>query len=148
MGKESETRKLQILHLNTGKIEQVPGSDGFFSPRWSPDGRYIAALSLDQRQVRLYNLSSQTWSTLRVTSGADPIWSTDSRWLFVHGALDAAQPIERISISDGRVDQVVRLADSRQNDAVDYVFGGLNQDNHPMIRARVFTGNFYTLDLQ
>jgi Tol biopolymer transport system component/DNA-binding winged helix-turn-helix (wHTH) protein len=148
MGKENAPRKLQILHLDSGQVEAVPASDGLFSPRWSPDGRYILALSLDQRQVRLFNVASQTWTTLPVSSGADPIWAADSRSVFVHASLDPDQPIDRIWIPDGRVQQIVRLADSRENDAVDYVFGGLTPDDRPLIRARIFTGNFYSLDLK
>lgn len=38
---------IQILDLNTHQISTIPGSERLFSPRWSPDGRYIAALSVD-----------------------------------------------------------------------------------------------------
>ena len=148
MGKENAARTLHILHLATNQLELVPGSDGLFSPRWSPDGRYIAALSLDQRQVRLYTLATHTWTTLLVPSGADPVWSSDSRSLFLHASLDPAQPIDRVSIPEGHVDEVVRLADSRANDAVDFVFGGLTSDNRPLIRSRVYTGNVYAMDLR
>ena len=148
MGKENAARTLNLLHLATGAVEQVPGSDGLFSPRWSPDGRYIAALTLDQRQVRLYTVATRTWTTLAVPSGADPVWSSDSRFLFLHASLDPEQPIERVSIPDGHVEEIVRLADSRTNDAVDFVFGGLTRDNRPMIRSRSFTGNFYSMDLK
>jgi Tol biopolymer transport system component/DNA-binding winged helix-turn-helix (wHTH) protein len=148
MGKENAPRKLQVLHLDTGQVNAVPGSDGLFSPRWSPDGRYIVALSLDQRQVRLFTVATQSWTTLPVASGADPIWAADSKSVFVHASLDPDQPIDRISVPDGRVQQIARLADSRENDAVDYVFGGLTPDSRPLIRARIFTGNFYSLDLK
>ena len=148
MGKEGGARTLRLLHLANGQVEEVPGSDGLFSPRWSPDGRYIAALTLDQRQVRLFNVATRSWTTLPVASGADPIWSSDSRYLFLHGSLDPAQPIDRVSIPDGHVEQIVRLSDSRENDAVDYVFCGLTVDNRPLIRARVFTGNIYAIDLK
>ncbi len=147
MGKDNSNRSLHRVNVANGAIEQIPGSSGLFSPRCSPDGRFIAALSLDQRQVRLYTVASHTWTTLSVSSGADPIWSPDSRYLYLHASLDPAQPIDRISIPDGHVDEIVRLADSREHDAVDYVFGGLTLDNRPLIRARVFTGNFYSLDL-
>ena len=148
MGQDNPARALTIVHLVTGAVEQVSGSNGLFSPRWSPDGRYIAALSLDQRQVRVFTVANQSWKTLAVPSGADPVWSADSRYLFIHASLDPAQPIDRVSIPDGQVNQIVRLADARRNDAVDYVFGGLTLDNRPLIRARVFTGNFYSLDLE
>jgi len=147
MGKEAAERTVQILNLGTHHIDTVPNSDGLFSPRWSPDGRYIAALSLDQRQVRLYSFGDRTWRALPVDSGADPVWSSDSRFIYVHARLDAAQPIDRISIPEGRVEQVIRLADPGRDGAVDFVFGGLTPDNRPLIRERIFTGNFYSLDL-
>jgi len=148
MGKDNATRTLDTVDVATGALQEIPNSNGLFSPRWSPDGRYIAALTVDQRQVRLYTVATRTWTTLAVPSGADPVWSPDSRYLFLHASLDPAQPIDRVSIPDGHVDEVVRLADSREHDAVDYVFGGLSQDNRPLIRARIFTGNFYSLDLK
>jgi Tol biopolymer transport system component/DNA-binding winged helix-turn-helix (wHTH) protein len=148
MGNEGAERRLNILDLKTGTITAVPGSEGLFSPRWSPDGRYIAALTLDQRQVRLYSVATQSWTTLNVPSGADPVWSADSKSLFVHASLDPSQPIDRIAIPGGQVEQIVRLADSRANDAVDFVFGGLSTDDRPLVRARVFTGNFYSLELK
>ena len=148
MGKENAARTLDILQLDTNKIDEVPGSNNLFSPRWSPDGRWIAALTLDQRQVRLFDVASRTWTTLPVPSGADPVWSSDSRFLYIHASLDPAQPIDRVSIPDGHVTELVRLADSRQNDAVDFVFGGLTQQNEPLIRARVFTGNIFSMDLR
>ncbi len=148
MGKDNANRTLDTVDVATGALQEIPNSNGLFSPRWSPDGRYIAALTLDQRQARLYTVATHTWTTLAVPSGADPVWSPDSRYLFLHASLDPAQPIDRVSIPEGHVDEVVRLADSREHDAVDYVFGGLTQDNRPLIRARIFTGNFYSLDLK
>jgi Tol biopolymer transport system component/DNA-binding winged helix-turn-helix (wHTH) protein len=148
MGKDNATQTLHTIDLASGALQEVPSSNGLFSPRWSPDGRYIAALSLDQRQARLYTVATHTWTTLAVPSGADPIWSPDSRYLFIHASLDPAQPIDRVTIPNGHVDQIVRLADSREHDAVDYVFCGLTLDNRPLIRSRIFTGNFYSLDLQ
>ena len=148
MGKDNAARTLNIIDVASGAMQEIPGSTGLFSPRWSPDGHYIAALSLDQRQVRLYTVATRTWTTLTVGSGADPIWSPDSHYLFLHASLDPAQPIDRVTIPDGHVDEIVRLADSREHDAVDYVFSGLTLDNRPLIRARIFTGNFYSLDLK
>jgi Tol biopolymer transport system component len=148
LGKENSKRTLDIVNLKTGKIEEVPGSDGLFSPRWSPDGKYIAALTLDQRQVRLYDLASKTWKTLPGDSGADPAWSSDSRYLYVHRSLDPSQPIDRIAIPGGQMQELIKLAGSSEGDAVDYVFVGLTQDDMPLIRARTYTGNMYSMQLK
>ena len=148
MGKESGARTLSLLNLQTKAVTEVPGSANLFSPRWSPDGRYIAALTLDQRSVRLFDVAHATWTTLAVRSAADPVWSSDSRFLFVHASLDPGQPIDRLAIPDGKVQEVIRLADSQSSDAIDYVFVGLTRDNTPLVRTRVFTGNIYYLDLK
>ncbi|WP_058187514.1 winged helix-turn-helix domain-containing protein [Terracidiphilus gabretensis] len=148
LGKESSERTLDIVNLKTGKIEVIPGSDGLFSPRWSPDGRYIAALTLDQRQVRLYDVAAKTWKTLPGDSGADPAWSSDSRYLYVHRSLDPSQPIDRIAIPGGQMQELIKLAGSSEGDAVDYVFVGLTQDDMPLIRARTYTGNMYSMQLK
>jgi Tol biopolymer transport system component/DNA-binding winged helix-turn-helix (wHTH) protein len=148
LGKENSERTLDIVNLKTGKIDPIQGSQGLFSPRWSPDGRYIAALTLDQRQVRLYDVSAKTWKTLPGDSGADPAWSSDSRYLYVHRSLDAEQPIDRIAIPGGQIQELIKLAGSSEGDAVDYVFVGLTQDDMPLIRARTYTGNIYSMQLK
>ncbi|MDE1163000.1 MAG: winged helix-turn-helix domain-containing protein [Acidobacteriaceae bacterium] len=148
LGKENAERGINLLHLDTGKTEPLPNSQGLFSPRWSPDGHYLAALTLDQREVRLYNFATKSWTTITSDSGADPVWSSDSRFLYVHASLDPSQPIERISIPDGKVTVLVRLADSRAHGAVDYVFSGLAPGDVPLIRTRIFTGNLFSLDLK
>jgi len=38
---------VHILHLATGQVETVPGSEGLFAPQWSPDGRHATAMALD-----------------------------------------------------------------------------------------------------
>src|SRR4029077_10973195 len=39
-GQKSDIR---ILDLKTRQVTTIPGSDGKYSPRWSPDGRYLVA---------------------------------------------------------------------------------------------------------
>lgn len=147
LGKESEARTLHILNLGTQQLELLPNSDGLFSPRWSPDGQYIAALSLDQREVMLFNVTTRQWKKLAVHSGADPVWAADSHSLYLHEALDPAHPIDKISVPDGKIQQLIRLSYSPENDAVGYIFAGLTADDQPLIVERTFTGNVYSLQL-
>ncbi len=57
-------RSLRILDLDSGKVSDVPGSNGLYSPRWSPNGRYVAALTRSKTDVRIFDLQTQQWSTL------------------------------------------------------------------------------------
>jgi Tol biopolymer transport system component/DNA-binding winged helix-turn-helix (wHTH) protein len=147
MGKENGPRNLQILDLATGKATEIPGSDGLFSPRWSPDGKYIAALSLDQRRLMIYTVASKSWATLATTSVADPVWSEDSRAIYIHAFMAETQPIYRVSVPDGRLEQIADLSAFRAGDTEDYFFVGITPENQPLVRARTATGNMYSLDL-
>jgi WD40 repeat protein len=71
-----------------------------FSPRWSPDGRYLAALAHDSLRLLLYEFSSKRWRPL-IDSGkfvAYPSWSRDSAFLFVEESTTRV----RVRIADGR----------------------------------------------
>jgi serine/threonine protein kinase/Tol biopolymer transport system component len=76
---------IQILDLEKGQLTSVPGSKGLFSPRWSPDGRYLAALSYDSLRLLLYEFSSQRWKPLldHRTALSYPSWARDGDHLFV-----------------------------------------------------------------
>ena len=147
MGDEGEPRSLEFLNLQTGEITPVPGSTSLFSPRWSPDGRYIAALSLDQHRLLLFDLATKVWRTIAQTTAADPVWADDSKSLYFHASLAEMQPIYRISIPDGRLQQVGNLS-SFTNTPTDYFFAGLTLVDAPIVRSRTATGDLYTLDLE
>ncbi len=147
MGKESGSRAIQILDLHTHAITPVPGSEGLFSPRWSPDGRYIAAISLDQRRLMLYDVAARTWRLLAETSVADPVWSDDSKAIYIHAFMSPTQPIDRVDVSSGQLQQVADLASFRSGETADYFFCGITPDNVPLVRARSSTGNLYSIDL-
>jgi len=46
---------IEMFDLKTHHISQLLGSQGIFGPRWSPDGRYIIALSYDGNKLMLYD---------------------------------------------------------------------------------------------
>ena len=147
MGNEGVPRSLDILDLKSGRITPISDSTNLFSPRWSPDGRYIAALSLDQHQLLLFDVANRRWRTIARTTAADPVWAADSSALYFHASLSEMQPIYRISIPEGRLQQVGDLSNFT-NLPTDYFFSGLDPSNSPIVRSRTATGDLYTLDLE
>ena len=83
-GPQDNEISIQIADLETGQITAVPGSKGLFSPRWSPDGRHLAALWHDSLRLLLYDFASQRWRPLvdRTYVGY-PAWAADSTSVFV-----------------------------------------------------------------
>ncbi len=59
MAEDSTPKSIQIVDLTSKLVSTVPGSEGLFSPRWSPDGRYIVAMPLDQHKLMLFDLAAQ-----------------------------------------------------------------------------------------
>jgi len=91
---------IQILNLETRQLTPIPGSTGLFSPRWSPDGRYLAALSADGLRLLLYDFSSQEWKPLLAegTLVGYPSWARDGEHLFA----TAGSARVRLRVADGR----------------------------------------------
>ena len=52
---------VNLLDLRTRKLSVVLGSEGLFSPHWSPDGLYIAALSFGRENLMRYDFKTQEW---------------------------------------------------------------------------------------
>ena len=72
-----------------------------FSPRWSPDGRYIAALTSDERQLWFYSFESARWQQLPLPDPSwlgEPTWSHDGRSLYVSWNYT----VYKFQIPDGR----------------------------------------------
>jgi len=144
MSMESQPRAIYLLDLRTKKMTEVPGSRGLFSPRWSPDGRYIAALSMDQKKLMLYDTAKQTWRTLAQMDIDNPEWSPDSKSIFFHNFVQVGQPIYKVAVADGRIERIAGIRDARQADVIDYQFAGLAPGDVPLVNARLSTANIYS----
>jgi eukaryotic-like serine/threonine-protein kinase len=138
---------LRILDLKSNQLTNVPGSTGSYSPRWSPDGTYIAALSRDSLSLRILDTRSQRWSAIKAKEYlAFPEWSADSRWIyFIH--ISSPPGIFRVRPTGGEPQRVVDLTDF-------HVIGWfhtwftLDPDGAPLIVKDVGSHDLYALALQ
>ncbi|MCU1297149.1 MAG: transcriptional regulator, CadC, partial [Acidobacteriaceae bacterium] len=76
MGEDSSPKAIYTYDLENRSLSTVPGSDGLFSPRLSPDGKYLAAMPLDQRKLMLFDFAAHKWSVLAEKSADNPVWSS------------------------------------------------------------------------
>ena len=147
MGKESGPHDIEILNLASRAITALPGSANLFSPRWSPDGRWIVALSLDQTRLLLYDVAARTWKTLFTGSAADPVWSLDSKAVYFHAFADPSSAILRAPVSGGTAQTVADLSDLGLPTVDSYFFGGVTPEGAPIIEPRIGTGNLFSVQL-
>ena len=148
MGQDNGLHTIAVFDLSTRKVETLPSSKGLFSPRWSPDGRWIAALTLDQKKVMLFDVAKRSWTELATTSASDPVWSRDSKAIFVHAFMAEKQPILRIAVPGAQTQVVAGTGDFHAGEPANYFFGGLTPADLPLVQPRVGTGNLYVMDLR
>ena len=148
MSQSDASSSLSIMELATHHVTTVPHSDGMYSPKWSPDGRYIAALTLDQKKLMLYDSTSTTWRTLEVTSADHPFWSEDSNALYFHASFVDRKPIFRVNVSDGQVTEIADLSNFHVGSITLADFSGITPENVPLMHAQISSGNLYALDLK
>ncbi|HEY6337684.1 MAG TPA: hypothetical protein VIW68_04250 [Candidatus Sulfotelmatobacter sp.] len=102
----------RLLDLKTRATSTIPGSQGLFSPRWSPDGRYIAALTPDFTKVMLFDFRTQKWSTWLVEAAGAvnyPTWSADSKYLYFDDLVTDEESIRRVQVGESHPERVFVL---------------------------------------
>ena len=80
-----EKSDIRIIDLKTRQVTVIPGSERMFSPRWSPDNRYLAALDLEtiSRKLLLYDFQTGKWSDwVSDPQGLGyPAWTADGHFI-------------------------------------------------------------------
>ena len=81
LAESSAPKAIHLLDLRTKELSTLPDSDGLFASRWSPSGRYVAAVTLNQLRLLLFDFSTRTWTELgRFKTVHNPVWSRDERF--------------------------------------------------------------------
>jgi Tol biopolymer transport system component/predicted Ser/Thr protein kinase len=77
--------EIEVLNMRTRQVSTIPGSNGLFSPRWSPDGRYLLALdfNIGTTKLLLFDFHTQKWSDWVTDPDgvAYPAWTSDSGYV-------------------------------------------------------------------
>ncbi len=74
---------LYVVNLKTGRVSALPGSEGMWSPTWSPSGRLMAGLpNLASKGVTVYDLQTRKQFEVSGPAVAYPSWSPDGQYLY------------------------------------------------------------------
>jgi Tol biopolymer transport system component/DNA-binding winged helix-turn-helix (wHTH) protein len=132
-GGKGQTSTLALVNLKTSRITNIDGSADMHLARWSPDGRYIAAVSSDRGELLLFDIASNHWSRLAEGKTISyPVWSFDSRQVFYQDVRSPGQPVLSVS-PEGKTPTVVTSFDNLQNGTWRCVFVGLSSPGNPLI---------------
>ncbi len=132
LGSATEQGPGTILRWDFGasRLDPVPGSAGLFSPRPSPDGRWLAGLRRDDLSLMLQDRSG-AWARLTPHSAAYPQWTRDSAWLHFRragGGFARLGPLER------REETVAEVGDSALGATSEWgAWSGLTPEGLPLL---------------
>ncbi len=147
--REKRGDAIHIVDLRTRQVSDVPGSAGLFSPRWSPDGRYLLAMTADYEKLMLFDFHSRAWSTLATSRAGYPNWSKDSQYIYFCNPFVKEAPFYRVRVSDRKLEHLVNLGDYGR--LAQGRFGwwtGLGPDDSILATRDISIQEIYTLDWQ
>jgi DNA-binding winged helix-turn-helix (wHTH) protein/Tol biopolymer transport system component len=140
---------IRTLNLKSRRVAEVPGSRGMAAEGFSPDGRYLAAMTMDNTKLMLRDLRAGRWMELaRGNSLFGVYWSRDSNWIYFQDLKDGVdQPISRIHLASRRLERVAGLSQFERADALAYSLAGITPDGSPLVSLILGRGEVYALDL-
>jgi eukaryotic-like serine/threonine-protein kinase len=135
---------IRIFDVSTRQLSTLPGSDGLYSPRWSPDGRHVSAFSADSQSLLLFDFATSQWKELARGSLGWLNWSHDSQYVYV---LDFRQEsaVIRVRISSGKRERMADVKDFPLTGR----YGGalaLTPDDQPVLLRDTGTQDVYSVD--
>ncbi|HUN63431.1 MAG TPA: protein kinase [Candidatus Sulfotelmatobacter sp.] len=138
---------IRILDLKTNQVSTVPGSEQLFSPRWSPDGRYILAISSDSQTLLVYDRSKLVWSKIvHERNVSFPNWSKDSQYIYFL-SWPENPGIFRIHLTDHALERIADLKDFHPTGYWDD-WMGMDPDDSPLLLRDTGLQDVYALDCE
>jgi Tol biopolymer transport system component/DNA-binding winged helix-turn-helix (wHTH) protein len=140
---------IHVVNLQTRQMTSLPGSQGLFSPKWSPDGRFIVALSKDSQKLLLYQTATDQWQVLlQGLYFSYPTWSRDGEYIYFCNLLEGGTPFYRLRIDGHKLERVASV--ELPGGLAASAFGawkGLAPDGSPLVLRDASIQEIYALEL-
>jgi len=144
------TVNIQLVDMKTRQASTLPGSTGLFSPRWSPDGRYLAASSVEgSKKLMLYDFRAQKWSEwlTEANNVSYPSWSADSRYIYYDNLATDNPKCHRVKLGESHPEELFSLNSLRRYLGPWGTWGGTGPDDSRLFVRDVSTQDIYALDV-
>jgi serine/threonine protein kinase/Tol biopolymer transport system component len=137
---------IKTADLRTHDVVSVPGSQGLFGSQWSPDGRFLVAITPDGLGLEMYDKSAGNWKKFTSLEINFEFWSRDSQYVYFD-TLGADPAFYRAHVPDLKVERVLSLKGYRRPFGFIGAYSGLAPDGSPLIVDDVGWHEIYALDL-
>ena len=136
---------INILDLDSKRVSTLPGSVGLFSPRWSPDGRSIAAVRMNSTTLNIFDIATQKWSTPYKGVVAYPEWSKDGHSIYFMN-FQENPAVFRMRVADGKVEQIADIKTLNYTGNTG-MWMGVDPSDAPLFLRDLGTRDVYALSL-
>jgi serine/threonine protein kinase/Tol biopolymer transport system component len=133
---------LEVVDVTSQRIAKVPGSEGLWSPRWSPDGRSVTALGPGNR-LWLYNMEARARTQLTKIGAGWPNWSADGKYVYFED--NPGGDWLRVRTSDRKVERLMSI-ESLKMAPLTLSWIGLAPDGSPISTLDAGGTEIYELD--
>ena len=150
VGPDYSPNVIYLFNQRTRQLSTLPGSEGMFSPRCSPDGRYLAALSVDSHSLFLYDFRSQKWTKWLTEPGnvSYITWSGDSQYINFDNFLAEHPAARRVRLGDTHSEELFSLAGlHRHSGTPSGSWGGVAPDDSRIYVQDLSIQEIYALQL-
>jgi Tol biopolymer transport system component/DNA-binding winged helix-turn-helix (wHTH) protein len=139
---------ISVLDLESRKVHDLPGTGHLFSPRVSPDGRSIAAITTDGQALMLFDIASQHWTELVRLPIGYPSWSHDGRYIYFDSIFTEDPAFYRVAIADHKLERLTSLAGIRRFWSENGEWSGLAPDDSLLLTRDASPNEVYAIDWQ
>ena len=145
-----EPSTIELLDVVTNRVTTLVGSKGLRAPSWSPDGKFIAALTEDYSKLVLFDVRSEKWTELSkgVAINGAFRWSRDSAFLYFQDWRAPNQPVYRIRLRDHKREEVANFESFLRSGIQVCAFYDLAPDGSFVVGLLRNRADIYALDLQ
>ncbi|HYZ87566.1 MAG TPA: winged helix-turn-helix domain-containing protein [Bryobacteraceae bacterium] len=135
--------RVKILHLNTGALEDVPGTQELFAAHWSPDERKLLALHHPKETVYTCDVRDHRWRELSDVWLGYARWSPDGK--SIYGLNRQGPTVVRLDVATGRQEDLLKI-DFRIIGSIGSWLGW-TEDWEPMVVRDLSSTQIYRIDL-
>lgn len=100
---------IEILNVKSRMVTALPNSEQYYSPHWSPDGRWLLAVDSNAGGVVLFDFTTHQWEKLTTIPASYPNWSQDGACVDFNDSFDEMMPVYRVCLKDRKPQLIVNL---------------------------------------
>lgn len=148
---DASSHLIHLLDLRTKQLTNLPGSSALRTARWSPDGRYIAAVRYEAHELVLFDVAGRNWTTVAGGVNTEVLnWSPDSRYIYFDCRYEPYPGIYRYDLKGRTVEPVVRFGSFREGPDLNSDVGGfsLAPDGSILVNASLQSSHIYSVTLK